>query len=68
VRNDLLIQAAALGNIGVICSAKGDLDEALKYLESALAVLDRFGLSYGREQIETGLHVVRCQLKKKGRE
>ncbi|UCE07993.1 MAG: tetratricopeptide repeat protein, partial [bacterium] len=41
-------KSAALGNIGLIYRAKGDLDNALKYLKRALKILDRFNLEYGR--------------------
>jgi Tfp pilus assembly protein PilF len=37
-----------LGNIGIICSAKGDLDTASGYLQEALKILEDFRLMYGK--------------------
>jgi tetratricopeptide (TPR) repeat protein len=41
-------RAATLGNIGLIYSAKGDLDNALKYHEDALAIHKEIGYGQGK--------------------
>ncbi len=48
-------ESAALGNIGLIFRAKGELDTALKYLEDALEILDRLNLVYGRDIIQKAI-------------
>ena len=45
--NNKQIEAAALGNIGVIYKNKGDLDEALKYLKQALVIDKEIGYKQG---------------------
>ena len=51
-------KAAALGNIGLIYSDKGDLDNALKYLKKALKVLEKFNLIYGKEIIKNAVNFI----------
>lgn len=48
-------KSAALGNIGLIYLDKGDLDNALKYLNDALNILDKFNLIYGRDIIQNAI-------------
>lgn len=48
-------EIADLGNIGVVYRDKGDLDNALIYLLEALILLDRHGLSYGRNIIQKAI-------------
>ncbi|UCF04394.1 MAG: tetratricopeptide repeat protein, partial [bacterium] len=48
-------EASDLGNIGLIYKARGELDEALKYLQDALEVLNNYSLSYGRNVIQRAI-------------
>jgi len=57
-------KASDLGNIGLIYSDKGDLDNALKYLRKALEVLERFNLIYGKEIIKNEINFI--ERKKQG--
>ena len=57
-------KSAALGNIGLIYSDKGDLDSALKYLKDALKILDTFNLIYGRHIIENAINLMTTYRKK----
>ena len=45
----------AFGNIGLIYSDKGEMDNALKYLEDALNILERSNLVYGRDIIQNAM-------------
>ena len=42
--NDEQGKAIALGNIGLIYQAQGDLDQALKYLNEALKIFEEIGM------------------------
>jgi len=48
-------EAESLGNIGLIYSHKGDLDNALKYLKEAINILDTYKLVYGRDIIQKAI-------------
>ena len=45
--------ATALGNIGLIYSAKGDMDEALKYHKEALEIFNEIGYKYGIDIVQS---------------
>ncbi|MEM2172980.1 MAG: tetratricopeptide repeat protein [Thermoproteota archaeon] len=52
-------EASDLGNIGRVYLRKDELDEALKYLEEALDILNRFNLVYGRDIIEEAIREIK---------
>jgi hypothetical protein len=49
-RDALEGKSAALGNIGLIYSAKGDLDQTLKYLNQTLRIFTGIGMPTQAEQ------------------
>jgi tetratricopeptide (TPR) repeat protein len=61
----LRIKASGLGNIGLVYARKGKLDTALKYLEKALAIMNRFNLVYGRDVIEKNIDLIKRIKRKK---
>lgn len=54
-------EAAALGNIGLILLAGGELEAALEHLEDALDILNSFGLTHGREIIQNAVAAIRAK-------
>ena len=54
-------KASGLGNIGLIYRAKGELDEALKYLEDVLEILDEYNLKYGGDIIRRAVDDIKKQ-------
>ncbi|MDQ7086100.1 MAG: hypothetical protein Q9M36_14830 [Sulfurovum sp.] len=55
--NNLAFQKSSiLGNIGVIYSAKGDLDFSKKYYNEALSLFEEIGYAHGVEVIKNNLN------------
>jgi tetratricopeptide (TPR) repeat protein len=58
-------EASGLGNIGLIYSDKGDLDNALKYLKDAKNILHKYNLIYGRDVIQNTIDLITKGIRKK---
>jgi tetratricopeptide (TPR) repeat protein len=56
-------EANSLGNIGLIYEAKGDLDQALKYLNEALKIFEEIGMTVQIEQTKRNIERISQQMK-----
>jgi tetratricopeptide (TPR) repeat protein len=56
-------EANQLGNIGFIYYAKGDLDNALKYLQDAKVIFERIGARPQLEIIQQAIDEIEKKLK-----
>lgn len=60
-------EASDLGNIGLIYSDKGDLDQARHYLLQALRILEGCERVYGKDIIERAIAQISTAKEKKSR-